>query len=159
MLAAEAVVDSAIATLKAALPAQLALVNLPGADPIPVLADEDYYLGMQQTITRYPAIEVACASERIGNFTVGLRAGDAGVPAYVVCWAEHPDHEQLARQVYRLSTACARSLVVDSAFGEDTLVVQVDVTYVGQQPETANPPLYRGAAIMAFQLSVIETVP
>jgi hypothetical protein len=112
---------------------------------------------MQHEIPVYPAIEVAAASERVLNFDITLRGADDAIPIYVVAWAESANHPQLARHVYRLSDACTRALITPHAFGGDAVVVQLDVTYVGQQPENRDPPIMRGAAIMAFQLVGVAT--
>lgn len=156
---AESVVDAAIATLSLNLPPAIATLNAEsGATQLVVPALDDVWLGLQDVIAVYPAIEVAVPQETAGAFSVPAVQGDASFAVYVVGHYEDPHPNPLARALYRYASAIARALLVEDGFGPGITVTGVDVNWTGQRPETRDPPSFRGATILSFSLEAIENL-
>ncbi len=109
-------IDSALASLRAFLPA------LCSEYAIPAPAEGSYYFGGEPAISEYPAVEVASASADLSRFGIGQLAGDLASRMVVVGWTREPVWQTLARTSYRFAEAIMRVLMRPEAFGSRVLL-------------------------------------
>lgn len=146
--------DAAIATLKANLAAEL--VALGSALPAPRVQDApdgDYYYGGQESISTYPAIEVAAPDAEIFNFSIGQVAGDAQPVVYVVVWDQDANFRQLGHDLGVYAHAIRRVLLRPDAFGPHIPVLRISVRRRHADPEARD---FVGLTGGVFQQFVLE---
>lgn len=116
------VIRAAIASLKADMPAKIAVYN---ADPanqhdLTVIADEAFYFGGEEPKTLFPMVEVAIPGAQLTNFPQGQLHADMDDDFTVAVWLEGESGE--ISDLYERSLGYAE-IVIDvlmkpGAFGE-----------------------------------------
>jgi hypothetical protein len=116
----EEIVDAAITTLSASLPAALdaRYAALAAADaaagrsidysaPRPGLAETggDYHAGAVSTILRYPCVEVALPDLNMASFDLSLVEADVTENLVIVAWESSAEMSTLYRKLTRLAAA------------------------------------------------------
>lgn len=162
----EPLVDQAIATLKAGLPARVAALNAAATDfEITDVPDQDYWPGGQPTLGRYPAIEVSAFAGELFNLAVGQAEADTDVEVAVVCWvamddAIGGDFSNLYRAATRYGRAILETLLVPDAFGAGVVVERASYRYAAN-PTPGERELRElvCAAMLFFTLGDVEERP
>jgi hypothetical protein len=162
----EPLVDQAIATLKAGLPARIAAANAEASDfDIPAIADQDYWAGGQTSLVRYPAIEVSAFAGELFNLSVSQAEADTDVQLAVIGWvAMTPetggDFSNLYRAATRYGRAILETLLVPDAFGAGVVVERASYRYAAN-PTPGERQLEEivCAAMLFFTLGDVEARP
>lgn len=161
----EPLVDQAIATLKAGLPARVAAANAGASFEITDVDDQDYWPGGQPTLVRYPAIEVSAFAGELFNLSVGQAEADTDVEMAVICWVAMTeqtggDFSNLYRAATRYGRAILETLLVPDAFGDGVVVERASYRYAAN-PTPGERELRElvAAAMLFFTLGDVEERP
>ena len=157
MFDAEQTTDSAIATLKAALPAKVAAINAAKNDfVLPVPDDASYSLGSSEVL-RYPWVEVAVTNSDVSGLSLGQGAGDQTSQVIVAVRYQSPFGEQLDRALRRYASAVAEALMAPDAFGGHDTVAAIRFAY-GTNPEVDDKMMLNGVAVVGFSVEGVATL-
>ncbi len=146
-------VDAAIASCKTGLMAELLALN--PALPVPIADDApegDYYYGGQETISRYPAVEIAAPDAEITDFSIGQGSARVEPAVYVVIHHQHADFKSLGQQLARYADAVRKVMLRPDAFGPHIPVMRVSVRYRYADPEARDYVGITGTTIQQFRL-------
>lgn len=156
MLDAETTIDSAIAALKAGLPARCAALDAERGDfTLKVPDDDAYSLGSSEVI-RYPWIEVAVIGTDVLSFDIGQGAGDQISQIIVACRYQSAIGEQLDRALRRYSRAICEVLTQPNAFGDHDVVSEIRIAY-GTNPELDIRQMFTGVVAVGFALEGVAS--
>lgn len=162
-------IRAAIASLKAGLPAQVALYNAEPANTLDLVApaDEAIYFGGNDALAAvgFPAIEVAAMEGRFGNFTVNRLEADHDPTINVVVWQEGTTGD--IPTMYELALGYARVVIEvlmrDDAFGPGAEIAQqagiywrCDVIPVEPTSETREFRIWRLPMFLRFTIEKVE---
>ncbi len=155
----ELLVDAAIASLKAGLPARVAALNATTTDfDVPVPADEAYYYGVQSEIWLWPAVEVAAPDFDLTALSLEQLDGDLSPLVMVMVWQQDTDRVRLWRTLDRLSHCVAQVLLQPAAFGAG-VIVQTVAGRTRLNPETRDAAEVTAGFLHVYQLADLEQRP
>lgn len=171
MFGAETLLDQALASLRASLPARLDAISddlgLVGEDRLPKPADDggpissdgvDYYIGTVVTPLRYPLVEIAVPDGSLTAFSLERLTANADLSLIVISTLRDArmTSDALYRSLLRYNRAVLGVLLDPGSFAEGGAISSVQFAYRTNPRERETEQVIGGAAL-AFSLATTDS--
>lgn len=154
----EAILDAAVASLRAGLNPALAAINAGTTDFDLELADDDAIDVSGFEMVKSPSVEVAVADWRMTNFSLAQLVADMACPILVRAVVFDANNRTVYRRSMRMSQAIISVLVAPDAFGRGYMLSPENSIRGAYRfnPETDQRQELQGNSFVAFSIEGVE---